>query len=347
MQAYTQTLQHALARHAPDIDARVVRIGPQGHEGAWARRAQTLLMLGRAWMQRGTLPHLWHVLDGSRAYVAAAFRRAPVVITVHDLIPWLQGQGRFVGAPPTGTASRWLWRANGAAMRAASALVCDSQSTQQDALDCFSINAHRSRVVPLPLRPALVPMAVEAARVAREPGHLLHVGNNGFYKARQQVLRIFAFLDARYAGKLTMIGPPPTGEMSALAMALGIADRVDWVGDPNDADLASFYRRASVLLFPSRYEGFGWPVLEAMAFGLPVVSSNQGSLPEVAGDACSCVDPDDIGAFAAALTDVLANPDRALSATEAGLRWAATFSEERFARAMRDAYWSVAEAQSG
>lgn len=344
MQAYAQTLEHALGQFAHDIDARVLRIGPRSNEGVWSRRTQTLLLFARAWKLRPFAPEVWHVLDGSRAYIGSALRGAPIVITVHDLIPWLQGQGRFPGAPPTGMAAHALWRWNGAAMRSAAALACDSISTETDARDCFLVRSERSQVIPLPLRPSLAELAADASPVTREAAHVLHVGNNGFYKARQQVLRIFARLDAAHARKLTMIGPPPTSELSALASSLGIEARVDWVGDPGDAVLAEFYRRASVLLFPSLYEGFGWPVLEAMAFGLPVVCSNRGSLPEVAGDACPCFDPDDIDAFVGATTKLLADTFCAASAAEAGRRRAATFTEERLAKAMRDVYLRASDA---
>lgn len=342
MQAYTQTLEHALAKFAPDIDAHVVRIGPNGDEGNWARRSQTLLMLARAWAQRGFAPDVWHVLDGSRAYLASALSGAPVVITAHDLIPWLQSKGRFKGAPKTGAAARWLWRWNGAAMRGSAVLVCDSESTRRDARECFAVDNELCRVVSLPLRSTLVPHATEPSSTLREPGHVLHVGNNSFYKARPQALRIFARLAADHARKLSMAGPQPTTELKALAASLGIADRIEWLGDPDDATLAGLYRCASVLLFPSCYEGFGWPVLEAMAFGLPVVSSNRGSLPEVAGDACQCLDPDDIDAFAAAATRLLVDSDYARTASEVGRRWAAEFSGQQFAAAMRNAYWAAA-----
>lgn len=338
MQAYTQTLEHALRRFAPNIDARVLRIGSKGNEGNWARRAQTLLMLTRAWALRGFSPDIWHVLDGSRAYVASALRGAPVVITAHDLIPWLQAQGRFPGAPRTGLAARSLWRWNGRKFRASAALVCVSNNTWYDARDCFHVDAARGVVVPLPMRPTLVPFLPRSESFPREKGQVLHVGNNSFYKARERVLQIFACMDAVHARKLIMIGPEPTSDLRALATSLQISKRLQWISDPTDATLASHYHKSSLLLFPSRYEGFGWPVLEAMSFGLPVVCSDQGSLPEVAGPACPCINPDDVKAFAAAATAVLNNSLNAISISESGKRWAATHTEEQFAIAMRGVY---------
>lgn len=138
-----------------------------------------------------------------------------------------------------------------------------------------------------------------------------------------------------------MIGPEPTHELANLARLLGISDRLSWISDPSDEDLARQYHRASVMLFPSRYEGFGWPVLEAMAFGLPVICSNRGSLPEVAGPDGICIDPDEHSAFALAVNAMLADEVAADIATSRGLLWAATYSEQRFAGAMRDEYWGA------
>jgi glycosyltransferase involved in cell wall biosynthesis len=346
MLAYTQTLAHALALYAPDIDARVLHIGSAASEGNWARRAQTLMLLVRAWKQRGFEPDVWHILDGSRAYIAPMLGPAPAVVTAHDVIPWLQSEGCFHGAPRTGSAAKWLWRCNARQFRAAARLVCVSASTERDVRRCFNVDAARTAVVPLVLRPTLLPFLADAGKSTRKPGQVLHVGNNSFYKARADVLRIYARIGSAQAGSLVMIGPEPTPELSELARSLKIADRLQWISDPDDAQLAGHYHQASVMLFPSRYEGFGWPVLEAMAFGLPVICSNRGSLPEVAGPDGVCIDPDDHPAFAFAASAVLADSAVAECASLRGQRWAETFAERRFAVAMRDVYWAATDRNS-
>ena len=98
-----------------------------------------------------------------------------------------------------------------------------------------------------------------------------------------------------------------------------------------DEQLVELYRGADCLLFPSLYEGFGFPVLEAMACGTPVVCANRTSLPEVAGDAAVLVDPDDTAAFAAALAEVLSSPARRAELATAGLARAREFSWRRCA----------------
>lgn len=344
MSAYAETVGDALTRHAPDIEAYLLRIGGPAQAG-WAQRLETLTLPLRAWSRRSLAPDVWHVLDGSRAYVSAVLRGAPVVVTAHDLIPWLQVLGRFPGGPRPGFAARQLWRMNAWSLRRASLVVCDSRSTQRDLLDCFRVEEGCTQVVPLPLRPSLEKQLSDCAPSEREAGLILHVGNNGFYKWREQALRAFAALDTALARRLVLLGPPPTSSMQALTSELGIASRVEWLADPCDAVLAAHYRRAALLLFPSRYEGYGWPVLEAMAFGLPVVCSNRGSLPEVAGQACICVDPEDLHAVTAAADRMLRDADHARERAQAGRERAAAFVAEGFAFAMRSIYRRAAKAR--
>jgi glycosyltransferase involved in cell wall biosynthesis len=346
MRAYADTLVDALRRHAPEVDARVVELDPTPLRGPLAQRVQLLTLPYKAWRLRGSAPDVWHVLDGSRAFVATGLRHAPVVTTVHDIIPWLQSQERFKDAPRTGAASRWLWRHNARALRRAALLVCDSERTRSDLVGAFAVGAE-APVIALPLRSGLRGHAGATSAMQRERGLLLHVGHNGFYKNRAQALRIFARIDRALATKLVMIGPAPTEALQTLARDLGISAAVHWCGDPEDGVLVNWYRRASVLVFPSLYEGYGWPVLEAMAFGLPVVSSNAGSLPEVAGDAVPCVEPDDIDGFVTHISRLLRDRQAAACAEERARVRAAEFSTERFAREMGSVYRLAASRAKG
>lgn len=262
------------------------------------------------------------------------------MITVHDLIPWLQARAQFLEAPVVGPASRWLWRANLRAMRQASALCCVSHHTAHDVRAALAHERPLS-VAWLPLRPGLQDLAERREGAGRDPDLVLHVGHNGFYKWRTQVLRVFARLAPRR--RLQMLGPPPAPELRRLAAELGIEERVEFRSDPDDATLAATYRRASLLLFPSQYEGFGWPVLEAMAFGLPVICSNRASLPEISGGACPALDPNDVAAFATEAESILSNPERARALVEAGIARAESFSLRGFASTMGSIYAQTLE----
>lgn len=340
MRAYADLLMSALGEHAPHVQARLIEVDPVPAAGAIARRARTLGLPFRVRRWSRPAPDVWHVLDGSRAHVARWLGTAPVVITVHDIIPRLQQRGQFPGAPSVGLGSRWLWNRNGSAMERADALVCDSECTRSDVASEFGVPPD-TRVVPLPVRPSLTANAGLAPSDAREKGVVLHVGNNGFYKQRDQALRVFAATEREIASRLTMLGPAPTPTLLDLASGLGISERIDWVEDASDTALSEWYRRASVLVFPSLYEGYGWPVLEAMTFGLPVVSSNGGSLPEVVGDVAPCFAPQDVSGFAREVEALLRDPGFAVERAKRGLERAQQFGLARFAREMSDVYRSA------
>ncbi len=347
MRAYADTLMAAFADHAPDVVPELIELNPSPMNGVWGQRIQTVLMPSRAWLQRNRKPDLWHVLDGSRAYIARALAQAPVAITAHDIIPWLQANGRFPGSPPIGRAAARLWRRNGREMRRAARLICVSECTARDASQEFGCERENLQVVPNPLRPGMATRAREAMARERHSGVVLHVGNNGFYKNREGVLRIYARLDGNHAQRLLMAGPAPTEELLRLVHALGLAGRVEWHGDPDDDALASLYRRASVLLFPSIYEGFGWPVLEAMALGLPVIVSDRGSLAEVVGNAGACLPLNDEAGFVSAVNRILGSPETAIDLSKRGLARAGEFGAAIFARRMHEAYSAAIATHQG
>jgi len=142
MRAYADVLVEAIARHAPGIEAHLVELAPAPATGAIARRLETLALPLRAWTKRCEAPDVWHVLDGSRAYIAPALKGAPLIVTAHDIIPTLQDRGRFPGARPLGIAARLLWKCNGTVMRSASLLVCDSESTRRDVDAAYGLPAN-------------------------------------------------------------------------------------------------------------------------------------------------------------------------------------------------------------
>ena len=136
-----------------------------------------------------------------------------------------------------------------------------------------------------------------------DPGlpFVLHVGSNARRKNREGVLRIFSRCRDKWNGQLMFAGDLLGPQLRSLASALGISDRVIQVENPADEILEALYNCALALLYPSRFEGFGWPIIEAQACGCPVVCSNAGPLPEAAGDAGLFHEVDDEAGFAADL----------------------------------------------
>ena len=125
--------------------------------------------------------------------------------------------------------------------------------------------------------------------------------------------------------------------------ALGLEERVQFLGFVDDQDLPALYTLADLFLYPSKYEGFGLPVVEAMACGCPVLTANRASLPEVVGDAAVMVDPDDTEALAAAMQSLLGDSERRRALREAGRIRAAELSWDRAALATAEVYRMVLE----
>jgi glycosyltransferase involved in cell wall biosynthesis len=159
-------------------------------------------------------------------------------------------------------------------------------------------------------------------------------------KNRDGALRIFARCKEKWNARLVFVGDALTQELLSLADRLGISDRIMQVPDASDELLEALYNRAVALLYPSRFEGFGWPVIEAQACGCPVVCSNSGPLPEAAGDAGLFHDVDDEAGFAADLL-TLSDPARRAIWSEKSLRNAERFSTSRMVSQYIDIYRSL------
>jgi len=168
---------------------------------------------------------------------------------------------------------------------------------------------------------------------AYEPGfpYLLYVGNLKPHKNLARLIRAFARARERDSVRLLLTGDPQP-QLASLVKAERLGDRVVFLGPVTDEQLPGLYRGAVALLFPSLYEGFGLPPLEAMACGTPVVSSTVTSLKEVVGDAAVAIDPLDVECIADAIDRVVADDDLRRDLSSRGLAQAAKFSWERSAQ---------------
>jgi glycosyltransferase involved in cell wall biosynthesis len=338
--------QVAVARCSVAPRASTGRILPGAARTAWHHAAIAWRMRAIA---RRTPSDIYHVIDGSHGYVTRWLPSDRTVVTAHDLIPYLQMQGEFP-VPPPGRMSRRVIRAALDGLTKAAAVVAVSQSTANDVQRITEGSVADLSVIPSPVWPGLLPpTAAEVppllARAGSVPA-ILHIGNNGFYKNRAGVLRIVSRVMARQDCRLIMAGPPLTEELESLVSALPHPERVEVRVDPTDDDVIELYRHANVLLFPSRYEGYGWPPLEAMAWGCPVVCSTAGSLAEVVGNAALTAGCHEEECLANHTVALLSQPVLAAEMVRRGRHHVAELTLERFASQLMNCYLRVIERRS-
>ena len=180
-------------------------------------------------------------------------------------------------------------------------------------------------------------------RRLREDAYILHVGNNAFYKNRIGVLRIFVTIRRGCDINIIMAGPSPTQELLNLIKETGLSKYVEFIIDPDSPKIAELYRNACLLLFPSLYEGFGWPPLEAMASGCPVVCSNTASLPEVVGDAALTCPPSDEAQMAVNCLSILRERALAEDIVQQGFVQAGKFTLKRMGEELFRIYSQVSD----
>jgi len=283
------------------------------------------------------LPTLVHICDHSNAMYALHLRGVPHVITCHDLLAVRSALGHFP-ENKVGWAGRRLqnWIVKG--LRQATSVVCDSEATRADLIALGGIDPSKAATIHIGLnhpytvrdeawlKTALAGLPqVESLGAG---GYIFHVGGNQWYKNREGLLRIY-FSYVKQGGRLPLVmaGKPLTAEQQSLVAARPEGATVIVLGNVSNDVLNALYCRAACLLFPSLQEGFGWPVLEAMSAGCPVVCSARASLPEVGGEAAVYFDPADEAGATRQLATLLAESSEARAGRiRAGLVQAAQFN---------------------
>ncbi|MGZ5213710.1 MAG: glycosyltransferase family 4 protein [Actinomycetota bacterium] len=258
-----------------------------------------------------------------------------LVVTVHDL-----AFQRFPELFPHGW--RWLYRAGlRAAVMRADAILVPSQSTADDLIDSTSVQPSRVHVTPL--APSLVASdedpteALERLGVARP--YVLSVGTLEPRKNLVRLVRAYRQVAPDVPHALVLAGMPGwRTEALEAELARPGPGTIVRTGHVSDDALDALYRGADVFAYPSLYEGFGLPVVEAMAHGVPTLASNTSSLPQVVGDAALLVDPTDVSEIAEGLARLLTETAPADDLRQRGLQRAATFTWAATARATLDVY---------
>ncbi|MCS7261158.1 MAG: glycosyltransferase family 4 protein [Anaerolineae bacterium] len=306
--------------------------------------------LGKVWFEQVTFPRLCaqHGADLAHIpYFAPPLQPLqPTLVTIHDLIPLVLPAYR--GGPLV----RLYTALVATAARRAHFILTDSQASRQDIQEHLGISRDRVRVVYLAAAPHYRPVCDAAAlRTVREKYRLPEqfvLWLSGFDVRKNAAALLHAYtwvVDALgdayplvMAGKLPERDTPLFPDPRRIATQLGIGAAVRYPGYIAEEDKPAVYSAARVFVYPSRYEGFGLPVLEAMACGTPVVTSNVSALPELAGDAAFQVSPEDTRAIGAAIIALCVDAALHAEMRRRGLARAATFTWQRTAVATLDVY---------
>ena len=278
--------------------------------------------------------------------VRPVLARVPVVLTIHDLT-FVRFPDRFHPLK-----QRYLAHLTRFSARRARRILADSAATKRDVEETFGVPAARVDVVypgvdedfrPYDPGDATDRAALDDFRKAhRLPArYVLYQGTLEPRKNVDKLVQAFAGLVRRgLPHALVLAGGKGWGYEAIFAAVerLGLRERVIVPGYVERREQPLWYNAAEAFVYPSQYEGFGLPVLEAMACGTPVITSNTSSLPEVAGDAGELVDPADVEALTESLVGVLSDPARAARMAQAGRRRAQAFTWQAAAEACVGAY---------
>lgn len=368
MKRYAKELSTALhSLDAPDWQfedlechrvEELARIMPGKMGEAWASRAGRFMRYPQMAKEAAKNATVCHVLDHSHANLVFALPPEKSVLTVHDVIPLLAARGLI--PIPSGRFTRLsfpLIRLR--AMKKAGMIVAISENTKRDLIEHGGIPEEKITVVYYGVNKSFGPTPDTAPDRATERRALLSERHNipdpdairvilqvatptrykntpALLNALQSLRQDKSLGDNVY---LLRVGADFYPDEAEMIQEKGLTDRIINAGSIyDDVLLARYYRAADVFAFPSIWEGFGWPPLEAMSCGTPVVTSNIASLPEVVADAGITVDPQDHAGLARGLHEILTQPEKVLERREKCLRQASRFTWQKCAEGTLSVY---------
>jgi glycosyltransferase involved in cell wall biosynthesis len=356
MQRFSAMMLQGLA--AAGVEAELIRpqsvlgnlksLGPVAAK--WLGYIDKYILFPRKLKRRlSSPPGLVHICDHSNAVYVRHCRKVPVLVTCHDLLAVRGALGEETDCPASFT-GRMLQRRIVDGLREADVVACVSRATANDAHRIVASGNHRARitVVELAFNYPYRKLEPDVARrrlcgsgiVDDGLPFVLHVGSNLRRKNRDGVLRIFAMTRNQWKGRLVFAGDLLNSDLVALAKNLGVIDRTVQLRNPKSELLEALYSCAVALLYPSRFEGFGWPIIEAQACGCPVICSDSGPLPEAAGEAGLFHEVADEKGFAEDLLR-LTEPTTRAQWSERSLRSASRFSTGKMIGQYIDIYRSL------
>jgi glycosyltransferase involved in cell wall biosynthesis len=287
-------------------------------------------------------PQLLHV-----QYTAPVFCSTPIVVSVHD-VSFLEHPDYF--APFRALQLRYTVSRT---VRSAARVITPSEFSKRSILSAYRLDEAKVVVLPNGVAPAFRPMSRELAQRSvqasfglRAP-YILTVGDLQPRKNHARLIRAFEKLihaHPHLPHQLVVVGKENWRASTVLSTAKrsSLSDRIHFTGFVSDEGLLRLYGGCDLFVYPSMYEGFGLPILEAMACGRAVACSNTSAIPEVADSAAILFDPNSEDEIALALRDLLLNPELRQRMERLGMQRAAMFSWENTAGKTLDLYYAVA-----
>lgn len=302
-------------------------------------------------MKRGLRSSVFHITDHTNSYLTSCLPHAHTVVTCHDLIPLLAGDGRFEGVSARAAGDVRYFRYCISGLKKARYVIADSECTKRHLIEYNLCSPSALRVIYPGLNFAYHPMPFEERMEARTKYGLedkyvmLHVGSSVFYKNIETIIKSLNILCKKKHNKdfiFVKAGKPFTKSQYRLVQAYGLEDSTRYIGAPHGfSEMQEVYNLADVFVFPSLYEGFGWPPLEAMACGIPVVCSDRGSLGEVVQSAAVICDPDDPESLAESVMLLRDNEPIRRGFIRKGIENSNRFKWSVTSRKVAELYWDV------
>ena len=354
MDVYTDNLIDRLKQLQPTWEIIEIAPTPWGKnddENLWKSGTGVRKYYERLWNHPRQVSQIeadiYHIVDHSNAHVAYWLKKTgkPIVVTCHDLVQFvypdiLKDQARF----PALSLASWKYSVRG--MKSADRIVAVSTNTAQDVARWLDIPVDKITVVPNGVEPYFQPLpetdtAAIRHRYRSSPNTLclLNVGSNHQRKNIPTILQVLVALrDLGIDVKLWKVGDEFTSEQLAAIRSHDLESTIVEIRHPDKKTLLEIYNTADMLLAPSLYEGFGLTILEAMACGLPVISANVSSLPEVAGDAAILVPPLDVQAIVDGIISLDQNSVLRQNYVDKGIARAKLFNWEQAAASLSQIY---------
>ena len=296
----------------------------------------------RLWWTQFQLPEICNNLNSQLLFSplpeAPLYNRFPYVVTVHDVIP-LRFPKRF--SPLTPYHRYYIPEV----LKQAKHIICNSVATARDITDFFSIEANKVTPIPLaydakrfkvPQTSARQNLSSQDSPPANNSQYFIYIGRQDPHKNVHRLIKAFAGLVHTKDYQLWIAGSRDkryTPHLQQLAKELGVGEQVKFFDYVSAKELPNMISQAVALVFPSLWEGFGFPVLEAMACGTPVITSNISSLPEVAGDAAILIDPYNHNEITAAMESLASDRQLRSHLSQKGLEQASKFTWEKTGKA--------------